>query len=184
MTGRGGSSGTGDAPVRLEACPPASRLFARRFRDQPGAVQHLRTPGLFEVALLDRRELGVDHHQLSLSLLHPFRDLVDLAGAEERGGPWCRHRRDDPLGDLEFDGQRQPHGLFEAGISSAVGARRRIAVAPVDMQHDGARQLRAFDLEIDAAAGPGGLARGQPPACSSSKRLIGPPGMMVEMACL
>jgi hypothetical protein len=52
------------------------------------------------------------------------------------------------------------------------------------VEDDGAGRGLAFDLEVDASAAPALATCGQPAACSSSNRLIGPPGMMVEMACL
>ena len=97
---------------------------------------------------------------------------------------WRCYRCDDAFSDLQIDRLGEAHSLLQPGFDGAVGCVGRLAVAPVDMQHDGAGESGALKLKVDAAPGPGLLARGQPPACSSSKRLIGPPGMMVEMACL
>ena len=39
---------------------------AEDFQNEPGAVEHLGVPGLLQIALLDRRERAIHHHQLGL----------------------------------------------------------------------------------------------------------------------
>jgi hypothetical protein len=138
----------------------------------------------FQVALLDGRELRVDDDELGLRFLHALRDLRHLAGADQRGGLGRGDGGDDRFHDFEIDGERQAHRLLQPRLNRAIGGDGGIAVPPVHMEDDGAGHLRAFDLEVDAAAASRLAVLCQPPACSSSKRLMGPPGMMVEMACL
>jgi hypothetical protein len=53
------------------------------------------------------------------------------------------------------------------------------------MNDNGARSLRPFNLKSNFVTGRMlALAARHPSLPSSSNRLIGPPGMMVEMACL
>jgi hypothetical protein len=55
-------------------------------QDQAGAVHHLGFPGLFQVALLDRRQLVVDHDEVAAQLVGQVVDLLDLALAEQGSG--------------------------------------------------------------------------------------------------
>ena len=157
---------------------------AKDLEDEAGAIEHLGTPFLLEIALLDGRELGVDDDEFGLRLLHHLGDFGHLAGTEQCGGFGCCDGGDDCGLDLEVDGERQTHGLLQPRFDGAVGGGWRAAVTAVDMEDDGAGCGLAFNLEVDASAAPALLACRQPAACSSSNRLIGPPGMMVEMACL
>jgi hypothetical protein len=52
------------------------------------------------------------------------------------------------------------------------------------MNNEGAHQLAPVARQIETAARRAFTTRGQALPCSSSNRLMGPPGMMVEMACL
>ncbi len=51
----------------------------KNLKDQPGPVEQLHFPGLFQVALLDRRYRPVDQHKLDLIGLEQLFQLFDLA---------------------------------------------------------------------------------------------------------
>src|SRR4029079_13846466 len=55
------------------------------FQDQPGAIDNLGAPGLFEVALLDRRQRAIHHHDSDLVAFDEAGNLLDLALADEAG---------------------------------------------------------------------------------------------------
>ena len=61
-----------------------ARAPAEDFQDQPGAVEHLGVPGLFQIALLHRRERAIHHDDAGLEAFHQPGDLVDLALADDR----------------------------------------------------------------------------------------------------
>ena len=76
------------------------RAFARAgapaedLQDQAGAVDHLGAPGLFEIALLHRRERAVHHDDAGLVGFDQAGDLLDLALADEGRGPDVAERHD------------------------------------------------------------------------------------------
>ena len=69
---------------KLDLQPALLRLraLAENFEDQPGAVEHLRRPGLFEIALLDRAERMIDDDELGVVHARERGDLLDLACAD------------------------------------------------------------------------------------------------------
>ena len=71
-------------PRKVHLQPPGLALgaLAEDFEDEPGAVEDLGVPGLFEVALLDRRQHVVDDDDLCLFRAHNGADLLNLARAE------------------------------------------------------------------------------------------------------
>ena len=65
-----------------------SRALGEDVEDQAGAVHDHRFPLVFEIALLHRREIDVEHHAAHL-VLRAFDDFLqprDRARADERGG--------------------------------------------------------------------------------------------------
>ncbi len=82
--------------------------LAEDFEDKARAIEHLGLGFGFEIALLHRRERGVDEQQLDLTLLDLLRDRLDLAAAEE--GPRLDLAHLDDLGEDHLD----PNGISEA----------------------------------------------------------------------
>jgi hypothetical protein len=168
---------------------------AEDFQDQPGAVEHLGVPGFLEIALLNRRQRAIHHHQLDVVPGDEAGDLLDLALAEIGRGPDLADRCDQRVGDHKVDGARQANGFLEPGLGAAhdVMARLRLGLAPAHAQ------IRADDdhpPDLFAPCRPRTLGspfrisgfqsdHSQAGASSPpSNNWIGAPGMMVEIACL
>ena len=129
---------------------------AEDFQDQPGAVEHLGAPGLFEIALLHRRERAIHHHDAGLVAFDEAGDLLDLALADEGRGPDVAERDDAGRDDVEIDGAREPDRLVELRLRRARGlrvARRRSLPAAAPRRY-GPIDDRAAGLRA-AAAGSG-----------------------------
>ena len=60
---------------------------------QPGAVQQLDAPGLFKIALLDRRHRPVNQHQINLKCLQPHRQIVNFTRAKKHARMQPRQSR-------------------------------------------------------------------------------------------
>ena len=109
----------------LQRALARARAAAENLEDQPGAVEHLGVPGLFEIALLHRRERAVHHHDAGLVRLDDAGNLFDLAFAEIGRGPQLSERHDAGLRDVEIDGAREPDRFVEPrlGVARVAGAR-------------------------------------------------------------
>ena len=92
---------------------------AEDFEDQPGAVEHLGVPGLLEIALLDRRQRAIHHHQFDVVPGDEADDLLDLALAEIGRGPDLADRRDQRIRDRQIDGARQADGFLQPRLGIA-----------------------------------------------------------------
>src|SRR5437899_8549844 len=89
------------------------------FQDQPGAIEHLRTPDLFEIALLNRRERAIHHNNSGIIGFDEAGNLFHLALADE-----CRRanaaERYDARGDhVEVDGTSKPDGFLKLRVGRA-----------------------------------------------------------------
>ena len=114
---------------------------AEDFQDQAGAVEHLGVPGLLQIALLDRRQRAIHHHQFDLVPGDEADDFLDLALAEIGRGPDLADRRDDGFRDGQVDRAREAFGLLEPRLGIADGMRLRLRVG-VAAAHP---QIRADD---------------------------------------
>ena len=109
-------------------------------QDQPGPVQKLDAPFLFQVALLHRRHRAVHQHQLDLGLVQPLLDLGQLALAEQLAGiglAQVGHFGADHLDAGQRQGQRDGFGQGMLGL-----APLRAGAAQVGVDHIGAGRFR------------------------------------------
>ena len=121
------------------AGPPGEDL-----QDQPGPVDDLDLPGLFQVALLDRRQAVVDDGDGRVGRLADRADLLDLALAEQGGGRALAQRGDERLADLQIEREGEAGGLFQTGLGGAGG----VPPLMLGMDDDGAldRRLTVYGL--------------------------------------
>ena len=66
----------------LQRAFAGARAAAEDLQDQSGAVDDLGVPGLFQIALLHRRQRAIHHHDAGFDSFDEARDLLDLALAE------------------------------------------------------------------------------------------------------
>ena len=97
----------------LQHAFPRLRAPAENFQDQSGAVENLRIPCFFEIALLHRRERAIHHDDAGFERLDQAGDLVGLALADEGRRPDLVQRDDAGIDDIEVDGAREPGDLVE-----------------------------------------------------------------------
>ena len=101
------------------ACAPAfprAGATGEDLEDQPGAVHDLDLQRLFEIALLDRRQLIVEDGDVDMLDLADRRELFDLALAEQGRRGDDAQRRDHGLDDLEIKRDRKTDGFLEPGV--------------------------------------------------------------------
>src|SRR6185295_3260670 len=121
------------------------------FEDQGRAIQDLRAPGLLEIALLYRRELGIDDDNLGLEGARVAGNLVDLSTSDQgcRRGmhKWkdlCRHHlQADRRGETDSFGQAHRRVTVD---TSACGTRFWLDV------HNNRRPRRCARAVLSATA--------------------------------
>jgi hypothetical protein len=80
--------------LHLEGAFTRARAPPENLQDQAGAIDHLCTPGFFEIALLHRREGAVHHDDSGLVSFDQTGDLLNLALADEGRGPYAAQGHD------------------------------------------------------------------------------------------
>jgi hypothetical protein len=167
---------------------------AKNFEDQASAVEHLCVPGLFEIALLDRRQRAVHHDEFDVMAGDEADHLLDLALAEVGRRPDLADRRDQRIRNHEIDRARQPLGFLQPrlGITDSP-IRLRIGIAAAHSQvradddHPPGGRIPCRPRTVGAPVKCPGFQSDHSQAGASSppsNNWIGAPGMMVEIACL
>ena len=186
--------------LHLQHAFPRPGAGAKNFENEPGSIDDLGIPRLLEIALLHRRHDVVDDDETDVEFAYPLADFIDLPRSEQ--GRWARlrQRHDRRVDDVEVDGLCKSDGFGET-IFRRVDLRKRLRLFadahlafPYGNKHEGPRSGRASFFPTTPALAwriaPRVLAvirtRAQlgVPSPSCSLRLTGPPGMIVEMACL
>ncbi|MEY9285660.1 hypothetical protein ABIA03_006852 [Bradyrhizobium yuanmingense] len=112
----------------LQRAFPGLGAAAEDFENEPGAVEDLGVPFLFEIALLDRRQCAIHHHELDLEGLDQPGDLLDLALADIGRGADLADRRDDGVGNDEINRPSEAGGFIEPGLGISQGMSHRLHV--------------------------------------------------------
>ena len=108
---------------------------AEDFQDQTCAVENLGIPRLLEIALLDRRQRAIHHHQFDVVARDQAGDLLDLALAEIGRRPDLADGCNQHVSDREVDGARKARRFLEPGLGIAHDiVRLRIGVAAAHSQ--------------------------------------------------
>ena len=103
----------------LQRALPRDRALTEDVQDQPGAVDHLAGPGALQVALLYRRERGIDDRHGHVVFGDRMALERDLPLTQQGGGTSGAQRQDGSMHDDQSDRGGQPDGLRQACFGSA-----------------------------------------------------------------
>jgi hypothetical protein len=123
---------------------------AEYFKNKSGTVQHLGLPFGFQIALLHRRELGIDHYKLGFRVSDTLGNFGNLAGTNISCGLGRQERRHHGIDNIKIYRFGEPYGFGELALRIPV---RRLGFSPalaLNMNHNGTGELWAFNLEIYA----------------------------------
>ena len=164
----------------LEAALVGARARAENLEDQAGAVDDLAFPGALEIALLHRRDRGIDDRDRDALIRDGFAELLDRAAAEQRRRPPALQLDDLGRGDLERDrrARARPPRRAAPRASARPPCARATRGRSTGMKHQAAPD-RAVGL-APPLRHPIRLRR----LPSASKSWIGCAGITVEIACL
>ena len=87
--------------------------------DEACAVDDLRTPLLLEIALLDRGQGAIHHHQANLLGTNEARDLFHLTAADIGRRARSAQGSDQGMNDVEVDSRSQTGRLVETRLNRA-----------------------------------------------------------------
>ncbi len=93
------------------------RALGENLKNEPGPVEDLGVPGLFEVALLDRAQRMVDDGDSHILRLDDACDFLNLSGAQKRRGPRLRKRNQTAETNIEADGPGEA-GRFRKALGA------------------------------------------------------------------
>lgn len=157
----------------LEAPFGGRRAFAEDFEDQARAVDDLGLDRLFQIALLDRGQRGIDDQELGLVLPDCQRDLLDLARPEQRRRLRVAQPEGKPSDHVDSDRSGKSRGLVEARFG-----RARIVAGTLGQSYE---RSRAPAQPVVFVTVENAQSSSEP---SISARLSGWAGWTVEIACL
>ena len=109
----------------LQCAFPRPRAPAKNLKNKPGSIEHLGAPGLFQIALLHRRERAIHDHDAGFMRLDQSGDFFDLALAEISRRPHGVEHHDAGLFDVEIDGAGKTDGFVEPRRRRAIGQTSR-----------------------------------------------------------